>query len=134
MTKRRARQAARDSGEPEQFGGPPTVISVEAGLGYGSMLVDRSPGVGGTNPVRAEELGLSPELTARLAAWLARWEPHLDWGVTIHLDEEMPDWMVEEGQELGRQRSTLAYAVQHELGPDVEVLLDGQPVHGRHGP
>ena len=98
MTKRRARQAARDSGEPEQFGGPPTVISVEAGLGYGSMLVDRSPGVGGANPVQVEELGL------------------------------------EEGQELGRQRSALAYAVQRELGPDVEVLLDGQPVHGRHGP
>ena len=110
------------------------MISVEAGFGYGSMLVDVSPGVPPVRELAPEDLGLSPGLVQRLAAWLERWDVWASVGVSTHLDEPEPDWVPAEGEWLARERESLAYAVQHELGTDVEVLLDGAPVHGRRGP
>jgi hypothetical protein len=81
-----------------------------------------------------EELGLSADLVALLAERLARWAPWASVGATAHLDEPEPEWVAGQGEWLHQCWLTRAYAVQHELGLDVEVLLEGTPVHGRRGP
>ena len=134
MGKRRARDGFRGAPDPEPYEGPPTVIDVQVDYACSSMLVDRSPGIAGVRGVPPEELGLSPGLVARLSEWVARSEPWASVGVTTHVDEAEPDWVAGEGEWLRHERVTLAYAVQHELGPDVEVLLDGAPVSDRRGP
>ena len=62
----------------------------------------------GAELVEPAELGLSARLTNRLPSWLDR-IPR--WDSDIALD---PNWL--------HEGLTLAYDLQHELGPDVTVL------------
>ena len=88
---------------------------------YPSVLADRSPGVLGTDLLDPAELGLSADLIARLEAWTERQE-----SLSRAWIRDQPP-VTEEERRLGEQQ-------QRELGPDVEVLLDGEPLKGRHLP
>ena len=103
-------------------------MSLEWDYGYSTVLCDRSPGVSGVSFLDYAELGLSPELRARLSAWheeidrlSARW---------------ITDGPVTPEVETAERRSAahklaLAYDVQHELGSDVELLVDGESLDER---
>ncbi|RBY88130.1 hypothetical protein DQ244_16400 [Blastococcus sp. TBT05-19] len=106
------------------------MVSFEWDYCYPSVLADRSPGVLGIDLLDPAELGLSPELIARLDAWRDRQETLS--GAWIRIDPPVTDEEQSRGEQQQRELLTLAHDVQHELGPDVEVLLDGQPLKGRH--
>ncbi|MCA0146725.1 hypothetical protein [Blastococcus sp. LR1] len=131
MTSRR-RSRYRHGGPrvPEPREGPPTVVSLEWDYMYPSIIADRSPGVLGTDLLDPAELRLSAELVARLEAWTDRQESLS--GAWIRDDPPVTEAEQHLGEQQQRELLTLAYDVQRELGPDVEVLLDGHPLKGRH--
>ena len=113
----------------------PTAVCVMAEHG-GVFLWDRSPD--GVGPVEPEELGICAELTARLTDWNERYEEHAarwNWGdpPREHRADDEAEWA-----EWRREGLHLAYALQHELGPRVQVLYhedgDPRPVAERRGP
>ena len=104
--------------------GPPTVVNLEVDHGYSSILVNRSPGVGGVWELTPEELGLSVELAQRLTEWLDRWEVLSNRWLN-DLPETEESRRAEEQSD--RELLALAFDVQHALGPDVEVTLNGLP-------
>jgi hypothetical protein len=124
----RRRSGGGPAAEPD---GAPTVIAVEVDYGYSSILVDRSPGVLGVREVDPTALGLPPDLVRRLGEWLARWDALSRYWTGA---EPEPDWVRGDSEVLGREMVTLAYDVQHALGPDVEVRLGAGAVHDRRGP
>ncbi len=126
MTRRRSRRKEPTHPSPESYTGPPTVISLDWDYGYNSVLVNRSPGVRGVDELDPAEVGLSHELAGRLAAWLERQEV-----LSGRWVREEPDTEESLRAETGAAREllTLAYDVQHELGPDVDVLLHGRPLN-----
>ncbi|TFV47783.1 hypothetical protein [Blastococcus sp. TF02A-35] len=108
----------------------PTVVSLEWDYCYPSVLADRSPGVLGTDLLDPAELGLSAQLTARLEAWRDRQESLS--GAWVRDAPPVTEAERNLGEQQQRELLTLAHDVQHELGADVEVLLDGRPLKGRH--
>ncbi|OMQ16287.1 hypothetical protein A7K94_0203560 [Modestobacter sp. VKM Ac-2676] len=70
-------------------------------------------------------LGLSPGLAERLATWLARWERVSGYWIN---EWGKPDWLPAEESALRRDLLDLGHDVAHELGPDVEVLIEGIPL------
>jgi anti-sigma regulatory factor (Ser/Thr protein kinase) len=106
----------------------PTVISLDWDLGYESVLQNHSPGISGVDQLDPAELGLSPGLASRLAAWLHREEV-----MARRLIADEHD-CVEDETESRRELLTLAYDVRREVGPDVEVLLRGRPLDGHRAP
>ena len=128
MTRRRFSKHRRQR-VPEQPDGPPTVVSLEWDYAYPSVLVDRSPGVFGVDCLDPAALGLSAELAARLERWMDRHEGLS--GAWIREDPPETDEERRLGEQQHRDLLTLAYDVQRELGPDVEVLLDGRPLEER---
>ena len=125
VSRRRSRKREPTHPIPDRCTGPPTVISLEWDYSYGSVLANRSPGVWGVDLLDPAELGLSEELAGRLAGWVDRQEV-----LSGRWVREEPD--TEESKraesESARELLTLAYDVQRELGPDVEVLLHGRPL------
>jgi hypothetical protein len=104
----------------------PTVVSVEWDFGYGSLLLDRSPGVLGVHQLNPAELGLSSRLIGRLEALLDRhervcghWVQQSMSGAADDTDEERRDMA-----DLQAETRDVAYAVQNELGGFVVVLVD----------
>ncbi len=119
MTRRRPRRSAAHP-IVEHRDEPPTVISLEWDYGYESVLQDCSPGVIGVLLRDPGELGLSAELATRLTAW--RDHQEILSGRWIREEPETEESLRAETRS-ARELLTLAYDVQHELGPDVEVLL-----------
>jgi hypothetical protein len=111
--------------------GAPTVISLGWDYGYASVLENRSPGVMGVDLLDPAALGLSHELTRRLTAWLDRQEVLSGRWVGEEPDTEES---LRAETESARELLTLAHDVQHELGPDVEVLLHGRPLSEHRRP
>ena len=124
----RRRSGDRPAAEPD---GVPTVIAVEVDYGYSSILVDRSPGVLGVREVEPAALRLPPDLARRLGQWLERWDALSRYWTGA---EPEPDWVRGDSEVLAREMVTLAYDVQHALGPDVEVRLGDGAVRDRRGP
>jgi hypothetical protein len=131
MTRRRSRRTGPTQVVPERYIGPPTVISLEWDYSYESVLENRSPGVMGVDLLDPAELGLSPELAERLAGWLDRQEALSGRWVR---DEPDTEESLRAETESARELLALAYDVQHELGPDVEVLLHGRPLSEHRRP
>jgi len=131
MTRRRSRRREPAQVVPERDIDPPTVISLEWDYSYESVLENRSPGVVGVDLLDPAELGLSQELTERLAAWLDRQEVLSGRWVREEPDTEES---LRAETESARELLTLAYSVKHELGSDVEVLLHGQPLSEHRRP
>jgi len=129
VTSRRVRKRHGGPRLPEPREGPPTVVSLEWDYEYGSVLADRSPGTLGTDLLDPAELGLSAELVARLEAWTDRQEALS--GAWIRDDPPETEAERRLGERQHRELLTLAYDVQRELGPDVEVLLDQRPLKER---
>ncbi|WP_454084713.1 hypothetical protein [Georgenia sp. Marseille-Q6866] len=107
----------------------PTVVLVMSEWSVEYPLWDRSPG--GLGLVDPEALGVSPSLAQRLRAWNGEHNDAPD-------GPENFTWpSPQAGVEWRRRGLDLAYALQDELGPDVEVLYfeDGndRPVRGRRG-
>jgi hypothetical protein len=103
----------------------PAVVLVMAEYGDLDGLWDRSPGAVG--PLRGARLGVSPALAARLREWNAEFDRC---GLVGWDDPAAEDrWL--------RTGLHLAYDLQHELGPDVEVRYhhddDPRPVGARRG-
>ncbi|WP_433794868.1 hypothetical protein [Actinoplanes sp. CA-252034] len=107
----------------------PTVISLEWDHCYESALVDRSPGIDAVVCLPPAGLGLSPALARRLEAWLDDQEAAS--GHVVRGEPETDETRAEDAR-LDRRLLDLAYAVQHELGAYVEVLIRGEPLAGRH--
>lgn len=131
MARRRPRKREPAQADPESYIGPPTVISLDWDYSYESVLEDRSAGVFGVDLLDPADLGLSQELTGRLTAWLDRQEVLA--GRWVREEPDTADSRRAES-ESARELLTLAYDVQHELGPDVEVLLHGRPLDGHRRP
>ncbi|RBY97983.1 hypothetical protein DQ237_03565 [Blastococcus sp. TF02-8] len=108
----------------------PTVISLEWDYGYPSIVADRSPGVLGIDLLDPAELGLSAELVARLEAWRdARERLSAVWIRDDPLETEEERVLREQQRQ---ELLALAHDVQHELGRDVEVLLERRPLREAH--
>ena len=103
-----------------QFDHDVTVISFEGYWAYPSPLVDRSPGVDGLEFLDPRDLDLTPALSARLEDWFDR-TPSYD-----AAPEDYSGW--------SKEKLTLAYDLQHELGADITVLYEGRPVREHRGP
>lgn len=111
----------------------PTLVRLMAEAS-GVFLWDLSPDrlrLGGNYLLSPADLELSPELVAALSSWLDRWStpaisPELEW-----LDVADETAWVQDGLDL-------AYRLQHELGPNVDVSYahdgDDRPLHDRRGP
>ena len=115
---------------PDPPDGPPTVVSLEWDYSYGSVLIDRSPGVLGTVAfVGAPGLGLPAELVERLECWRDRQETLSG----AFLRDQPPPTEEERrlGQRQDRELLTLAHDVRQALAPDVEVLLWQRPIEER---
>lgn len=124
MTRRR--RAAKGS-EPGSYpdAEPPTVVSIEWDYGYSSVLANRSPGVPPVNLLDPADLGLSPSLVGRLETWLERQEVlSRRW----YSDEADTEESLGAEAKSRKELLALAHDVQHELWPDVEVLLEGRPI------
>ena len=108
-------------------GGRPTIVLVMFEWSVEYPLWDRSPG--GFGLVDPEALGVSPSLAQRLRAWNDEHNdaPNGPENFTWASPQAGVDWQ--------RRGLDLAYALQHELGPDVEVLYpedgDERPVSER---
>jgi hypothetical protein len=77
------------------------------------------------DPVVPASLGVSPELTLRLRRLAQRWDLlSRRW---IH-DRPVADVSRREEAEWARDQLEAAYDLQHELGDDVEVLVDRIPL------
>jgi hypothetical protein len=126
MARRRSGRGEPTHSIAERYIGPPTVISVHWDYGYESVLENRSPGVMAVALLDPTELGLSPQLVERLAAWHHKQDVLS--GRWIREEPDTEETLRAEA-ELARELLTLAYDVQHELGPDVEVLLHGRPLN-----
>ncbi|WP_432573032.1 hypothetical protein [Kineococcus sp. SYSU DK005] len=112
------------------------MISLEWDFDYASILIDRSPGVGALVHLWPQQLGLSARLCRRLEEWRRRQE--------VLSGHWMRQWFQGEGvglgegaggeskesrrlqEQLARDRLTLAWEVQHELGEDVQVQVNGR--------
>ena len=125
MTRRRSGKHRRHP-VPEQPDGPPTVVSLEWDHAYPSVIADRTPGVVGVDLLDPAQLGLSVELAARLELWLERQEALSGAWIRDEPPETEEERRLRELQH--RDLLTLAYDVQRELGPDVEVLLHDRPL------
>ena len=108
----------------------PTVVALMAEHG-GVYLWDRSPDRSpGDYDLDPAELGVSPGLVERLESWNSQY------GRLARTDYE---WPTAEQERVWQQRGLdLAYELQNELGPDVEVRYaedgDERPVRERRGP
>ena len=131
MTRRRSRRSEPTQIDPERSIGPPTVISLDWDYGYESVVENRSPGVIGVDLLDPAALGLSQELASRLTAWRDRQEVLSGRWVGEEPDTEES---LRAETESARELLTLAHDVQHELGPDVEVLLHGRPLNEHRRP
>jgi hypothetical protein len=107
----------------------PTVVLVMFEWSVEYPLWDRSPG--GFGLVDPEALGVSPSLAQRLRAWSDEHNdaPNGPENFTWPTRQAFVDWQ--------RRGLDLAYALQNELGPDVEVRYfedgDARPVRERRG-
>ncbi len=99
---------------------PPTVVALGWDYCYASPIVDRSPGVDGVEFIEPADLGLPEDLAERLMSWFDRM-PHWD------RDEAAdPEWH--------HEGLTLAYDLQHAVGPGITVLYGGRPISEHRGP
>ncbi len=130
MARRPRGRSGSRPGTPDP-GGPPTVVSIEWDHFYRSVLIDRSPGVRGVSWLDPIELGLSEDLAERLRAWNREAEAL----ARRDLDDEPEDEAsLAADAASDRQMRELAHEVRRELGPEVEVLLNGRPLDGYTGP
>jgi hypothetical protein len=121
--RRRAAKGSEPGSYPDEE--PPTVVSIEWDYGYPSVLANVSPGVPTVDLLDPADLGLSPPLVGRLKAWLERQEVlSRRW----YSDEADTEESLRAEAQSRKEKLALAYDVQHELSPDVEVLLEGQPI------
>jgi hypothetical protein len=99
----------------------------------GVYLWNRSPirsRFGGDYVINPEDLGVSPGLIERMERW------NDEFGAIARHDFRFPSRKAEEAW--ARRGLDLAYELQNELGPDVEVRYhedgDERPIRERHGP
>ena len=98
---------------------------------HGAFLWNRSPDRRPWDDYEVDPaaLGASAEVVAALTEWNDRYQ-------RLSLSED-PPWPSEDQRVWRQEGLHLAYRLQHELGPDVDVLYhqdgDEAPVSGRRG-
>ena len=107
---------------PERQVRPPTAVSFEMDHGFHFPLVSASREGDFDDPA---ELGLSPELVDRLAAWAERWETL---AMREVLREPSSDTIRRDEADLLREQWALADALERELPDEVDLLVFGVPL------